>query len=123
MGTTVFQGLRATDADTGVNGLVEYFVTPGDASVAAEASSSSGRVADGYGVFTIRLPHQGQVVLNRSLDFERTQKYLVTIVAAVSLLLLLFKWLNWKFGESTTSPERQQSQNVNFRVLGEGFNI
>lgn len=83
VGTTVFQGVQATDADAGVNGLVEYLVVPGDAAAIAAAAQAQPRVqvADGFGYFSINLPHQGQVTVNRSLDFERTQRYLVTIVA------------------------------------------
>lgn len=39
--------------------------------------------ADGYGYFSINLPHQGQVTVNRTLDYERTQRYLLTLVASV----------------------------------------
>lgn len=39
---------------------------------------------DGYGYFAINLPHQGQVTVNRTLDFEKTQRYYLTIVASVS---------------------------------------
>lgn len=90
VGTTVFQGVQATDADAGVNGLVEYMVVPGDPAAINAANQARGQgqprvhVADGYGYFSINLPHQGQVTVNRSLDYERTQRYLVTIVATVS---------------------------------------
>ncbi|XP_045767682.1 cadherin-99C isoform X1 [Maniola jurtina] len=77
IGTTIFDGIRAVDIDAGVNGLSEYFVIPGDNSTLDEA-----KAVDGYGYFTIPVPHQGQVTVNRSLDYERTQKYLVTIVAS-----------------------------------------
>lgn len=76
VGTTVFQGLQARDADAGVNGLVEYYIVPGNVTDSDKA--------DGAGYFSINLPHQGQVTVNRSLDYERTQKYLVTVVASVS---------------------------------------
>lgn len=83
VGTTIFQGVQATDADAGVNGLVEYMVVPGDPAGIAAANQGQPRVhvADGYDFFSINLPHQGQVTVNRSLDYERTQRYLVTIVA------------------------------------------
>lgn len=83
VGTTVFQGVLATDADSGVNGLMEYLVVPGDLAAVAAATQAQPRThyADGYGYFTINLPHQGQVTVNRSLDYERTQRYLVTIMA------------------------------------------
>lgn len=86
MGTTVFQGVQATDADAGVNGLMEYLVVPGDPAAVAAANQAQPRVhhADGFGYFAINLPHQGQVTVNRSLDYERTQRYLVTIMATVS---------------------------------------
>ncbi|XP_039297705.1 cadherin-99C isoform X1 [Nilaparvata lugens] len=80
VGTTIFQGLRAVDADAGVNGLVEYRVAPGDG-VGLGVGSDRVNVADGAGFFSINLPHQGQVTVNRSLDYERTQRYLLTIVA------------------------------------------
>ena len=38
---------------------------------------------NGYGVFSINLPHQGAVTLNRTLDYEKSNKYYVTIVASV----------------------------------------
>lgn len=76
-----------------MNGLVEYFVVPGDGK-GLGTDDGVGRnrinVADGVGYFSINLPHQGQVTVNRSLDFERTQRYLVTIVASVSITTLLF---------------------------------
>lgn len=83
MGTTIFQSLRAVDADAGVNGLVEYFIVPGEPSTFG--SNNLVTVADGAGFFNIALPHQGQVTVSRSLDYEKTQKYLVTVVASVSL--------------------------------------
>ncbi|PNF18966.1 hypothetical protein B7P43_G12884 [Cryptotermes secundus] len=85
VGTTIFQGVHAKDVDAGVNGLVEYFIVPGDG-MGLGTDDGVGRnrinVADGFGYFSINLPHQGQVTVNRSLDFERTQRYLVTIVAS-----------------------------------------
>ncbi|XP_059058690.1 cadherin-99C [Achroia grisella] len=77
IGTTIFDRIRAVDPDAGVNGLAEYFIVPGD-----NATLEAANAADGYGHFAIPLPHQGQVTVNRSLDYERTQRYLVTIVAS-----------------------------------------
>ncbi|KAJ8719097.1 hypothetical protein PYW07_016653 [Mythimna separata] len=77
LGTTIFDGIKALDLDAGVNGLAEYFIIPGDNATIEEANA-----VDGYGSFAIPLPHQGQVTVNRSLDYERTQKYLVTILAS-----------------------------------------
>jgi hypothetical protein len=92
VGTTIFQGVHAKDVDAGVNGLVEYFIVPGDGK-GLGTDDGVGRnrinVADGVGYFSINLPHQGQVTVNRSLDFERTQRYLVTIVASVRTTILL----------------------------------
>lgn len=78
----------ATDADAGVNGLVEYSIIPGQISKIRQRSGEKRDkivTADGYGYFSINLPHQGQVTLSRTLDFENTQRYLVTIQASVSL--------------------------------------
>lgn len=47
IGTAVFTDLSAIDFDTGTNGLVEYSIVPGD-----------GSLNDGFGFFTINLPHQ-----------------------------------------------------------------
>lgn len=80
VGTTIFQGLRAVDADTGVNGLVDYTVVPGDGK-GLGLGADRVNVADGAGFFSINFPHQGQVTVNRSLDYERTQRYLLTVVA------------------------------------------
>lgn len=87
VGTTIFQGLRANDLDAGVNGLVEYSIVRGDGKrLGTDQGVGRDRVnvADGAEFFAINLPHQGQVTVNRSLDFERTQRYLVTVVATVS---------------------------------------
>ncbi|CAH2244012.1 jg2522 [Pararge aegeria aegeria] len=65
------------DSDAGVNGLAEYFIIPGDNNTLDAANA-----VDGNGYFAIPLPHQGHVTVNRSLDYERTKKYLVTIVAS-----------------------------------------
>ncbi|XP_022127286.2 cadherin-99C [Pieris rapae] len=77
LGTTIYDKIRAVDIDAGVNGLSEYFIVPGDNNTVEAANA-----VDGYGYFAIPIPHQGQVTVNRSLDYERTQKYLVTIVAS-----------------------------------------
>lgn len=79
IGTTIFEGIRAVDIDAGVNGLSEYFIIPGDNKTLEEANA-----VDGYSYFSIPLPHQGVVTVNRTLDYERTKLYLVTIVASVS---------------------------------------
>lgn len=92
VGTTIFQGIQAKDADAGVNGLVEYLILPGDGKGLGN-SDGIGRnritVADGYGFFSINLPHQGQVTVNRSLDYEKTQRYLVTVIASVIFFFFL----------------------------------
>lgn len=89
VGTTIFNNVVAIDADAGVNGLVEYSIAPGDGT-GIGTSNGVGRnrvtTADGFGYFSINLPHQGQVTVNRTLDFESTQRYLVTIVASVIYL-------------------------------------
>jgi len=83
VGTSIFQA-QASDLDTGVNGMIEYSIVPAGADVAAMAQESSGRVADGFSYFSVKLPHQGQIVVNRSLNYERTTKYFVTLQAMVS---------------------------------------
>lgn len=91
MDSTIFKNIVAQDADAGVNGLVEYSIAPGDG-VGVGNSDGVGRdritTADGYGYFSINLPHQGQVTVKRTLDYERTQRYLVTILASVSTYFL-----------------------------------
>ncbi|XP_048489544.1 cadherin-99C [Plutella xylostella] len=77
IGTTIFNNIKAVDQDAGVNGLAEYFIVPGD-----NETLRANNAEDGYGYFSIALPHQGQVTVNRTLDYERTQQYLVTIVAS-----------------------------------------
>lgn len=77
IGTTIFDGIRAVDIDAGVNGLAEYFIIQSDNKTLEENNAS-----DGYSFFAIPLPHVGQVIVNRTLDYERIQKYLVTIVAS-----------------------------------------
>ncbi|XP_028034875.1 cadherin-99C [Bombyx mandarina] len=77
IGTTIFEGIRAVDIDAGVNGLSEYFIIQGD-----NQTLDSMNAADGYSHFAIPIPHVGHVTVNKSLDYERTQKYLVTIVAS-----------------------------------------
>ena len=86
VGSTIFKKVLAEDADAGVNALIEYYIAPGDGTGIGN-SDGVGRdrvtTADGYGFFSINLPHQGQVTVNRTLDYERTQRYLVTILASV----------------------------------------
>lgn len=78
IGTTIFDQIRAVDIDAGVNGLAEYFIVPGENRTLEDGTTA----VDGFNYFSIGLPHQGQVTVNRTLDYERTQKYLVTIVAS-----------------------------------------
>ncbi|XP_014216092.1 cadherin-99C [Copidosoma floridanum] len=85
VGSTIFKNVVANDADAGVNGLVEYSIAPGDG-IGIGNGDGMGHdhitTADGYGYFSINLPHQGQVTVNRTLDYERTRLYLVTILAS-----------------------------------------
>ncbi|CAH0553168.1 unnamed protein product [Brassicogethes aeneus] len=83
VGTTIFQNILAKDKDSGVNGLVEYSIVDGVDLDLYDEGIGRNRVhsEDGYGYFAINLPHQGQVTVNRTLDFEKTQRYYVTIVA------------------------------------------
>ncbi|XP_068623596.1 cadherin-99C [Battus philenor] len=77
IGTTVFEGIRAVDIDAGVNGLAEYYIVPGDNKTLEQENA-----VDGYSYFSIPLPHQGVITVNRTLDYERTKLYLVTIIAS-----------------------------------------
>ncbi|CAH1113662.1 unnamed protein product [Psylliodes chrysocephalus] len=83
VGTTIFQNIVAKDKDTGVNGLVEYSIVKADHLPPDDDGIGKRRIhsEDGYGYFAINLPHQGQVTVNRTLDFEKTQRYYVTLVA------------------------------------------
>ncbi|KAF5300091.1 hypothetical protein FQA39_LY11283 [Lamprigera yunnana] len=85
VGTTIFQHVLAKDKDIGVNGLVEYKIVEGNSSgIGYEQGVGRARLtsADGFNFFAINLPHQGQITVNRTLDFEKTQRYYVTIVAS-----------------------------------------
>lgn len=81
IGTTVFTELSAKDIDAGVNGLVEYFIIEGNSNYSSEVTLTAN---DGFGTFSIPFPHQGQITLSKSLDYERIQKYYLTVIASVS---------------------------------------
>uniref|UniRef100_A0A182W2N1 Cadherin domain-containing protein n=1 Tax=Anopheles minimus TaxID=112268 RepID=A0A182W2N1_9DIPT len=59
VGTTIFRSIQATDKDAGVNGLVEYFIVEGSQNI-SDISPNTLTAADGFGVFAIAYPHQGQ---------------------------------------------------------------
>lgn len=80
IGTTIFEDLSAKDIDAGVNGLVEYFIIEGTKNYTSEVTLTA---KDGYDTFSIPYPHQGQVTLSKSLDYERIQKYYLTVIASV----------------------------------------
>uniref|UniRef100_A0A182XM03 Cadherin domain-containing protein n=1 Tax=Anopheles quadriannulatus TaxID=34691 RepID=A0A182XM03_ANOQN len=84
VGTTIFRSIQATDKDAGVNGLVEYFIVEGSQNI-SDISPNTLTAADGFGVFAIAYPHQGQVTVVKTLDYERTQRYYLTIVASDQL--------------------------------------
>jgi hypothetical protein len=108
IGSTVFAGLEATDADSGQNALVEYFTVPGDRGVVSISLSLSLSLSlfcpfaphvlmirwsvrcqhDGYDKFEIRYPHQGLVTLKSALDYEFNRFYDLDVIAVVSALLL-----------------------------------
>ncbi|ROT74065.1 protocadherin-15, partial [Penaeus vannamei] len=71
VGSTIFREVHAEDKDAGVNGQVDYTIIPGNTSPES----------DGYGIFSINLPHQGLITVNKSLDYERTSFYYITIKA------------------------------------------
>ncbi|KAG4067292.1 hypothetical protein HA402_000283 [Bradysia odoriphaga] len=79
VGTTIFRNIKAEDKDAGVNGLVEYFIVE---SLNGTKSDDTLTSADGYGTFAISFPHQGQVTVVKTLDYERIQRYYLTIVAS-----------------------------------------
>ncbi|XP_032596212.1 cadherin-99C isoform X2 [Drosophila grimshawi] len=79
LGTTVFRNIQAVDKDAGVNGLVEYFIVKGNTNTTEDEKLTS---ADGYGSFAISFPHQGQVTVAKTLDYEKIQRYYLTIVAS-----------------------------------------
>uniref|UniRef100_A0AAG5CSC6 Cadherin domain-containing protein n=1 Tax=Anopheles atroparvus TaxID=41427 RepID=A0AAG5CSC6_ANOAO len=81
VGTTIYRSIQATDKDAGVNGLVEYFIVEGSQNI-SDISPNTLTAADGFGVFAIAYPHQGQVTVVKTLDYERTQRYYLTIVAS-----------------------------------------
>ncbi|XP_053661201.1 cadherin-99C [Anopheles marshallii] len=81
VGTTIFRSIQATDKDAGINGLVEYFIVEGSQNI-SDISPNTLTAADGFGVFAIAYPHQGQVTVVKTLDYERTQRYYLTIVAS-----------------------------------------
>lgn len=60
MGTTIFDGIKASDIDAGVNGAVEYFIVEGDVTQMDNFNDTLS-IADGYGTFAISYPHQGHV--------------------------------------------------------------
>ncbi|XP_030756707.1 cadherin-99C [Sitophilus oryzae] len=82
IGTTIFQNINAKDKDTGVNGQVEYSIIKGT-DIPPDEGMGRQRIhsEDGYGYFSINYPHQGQVTVNKTLDFEKTQRYFLTILA------------------------------------------
>ncbi|XP_053682890.1 cadherin-99C [Sabethes cyaneus] len=82
VGTTIFRSIQAQDKDAGVNGLVEYFVVEGSQQSISDIAPNTLTAADGYGVFAIAYPHQGQVTVVKTLDYERIQRYYLTIVAS-----------------------------------------
>lgn len=73
MGTTIFRNIHAVDKDAGINGLVEYFVVEGAHNNATNVGDKL-TSADGYGVFAISFPHQGQVCLFLSFEKEGDKK-------------------------------------------------
>ncbi|XP_050317816.1 cadherin-99C isoform X1 [Bactrocera neohumeralis] len=79
VGTTIFRHIQALDKDAGVNGLVEYFIVEGNTNTTEDETMT---IADGYGTFAISFPHQGQVTVAKTLDYEKVQRYYLTIVAA-----------------------------------------
>lgn len=84
VGTSVAT-VKTVDADTGVNALVEYLVIPGNV---PEEELQKGRVSDGVKHFKMKSSNSGEVTLQKGLDFEKVQKYFVTIQAMVRLIYI-----------------------------------
>ncbi|XP_055849047.1 cadherin-99C isoform X1 [Episyrphus balteatus] len=79
VGTTIFRNIQALDKDAGVNGLVEYFLVEGRTNTTEDEKMT---IADGYDTFAISFPHQGQVTVAKTLDYEKVQRYYLTVVAS-----------------------------------------
>ncbi|XP_050437358.1 cadherin-99C isoform X2 [Adelges cooleyi] len=77
VGTSV-ASVKTKDADSGVNALVEYAIVAGQV---PEEERQNGGVGDGAKHFKMISSNSGQVILQRGLDFEKVQKYFVTIQA------------------------------------------
>lgn len=82
IGTTIFTNLLAKDIDSGVNGLVEYSIIEGSHNLTSDVTLTAN---DGFGIFSIPFPHQGQITLSKSLDYEKVQRYFLTVMATVSI--------------------------------------
>lgn len=63
--------------------MVEYFIVEGTNNYTSEVTLTAN---DGYGTFSIPFPHRGQITLAKSLDYERIQKYYLTVIASVGFL-------------------------------------
>ena len=63
-----------------------YIFTPhflGENNLDASAVSEEDLVQNGFGLFSIDLPHQGLVTVQKQLDYETSKIHYVTIVASV----------------------------------------
>lgn len=58
---------------------MEYFIIEGNQNYTSEVTLTAN---DGFGTFSIPFPHQGQITLAKSLDYERVQKYYLTVIAS-----------------------------------------
>lgn len=81
MGTSV-AAVKTVDADAGVNALVEYTIIAGNV---PEEELQKGRVSDGAKHFKMKSSNSGEITLQKGLDFEKVQKYFVTVQASVCL--------------------------------------
>ena len=93
VGTIIFDNLLAIDLDSGHNGLVEY--STGETLVSNINSFfyqfkkfsnffPNFFKNDAFNFFAIKMPHQGLVTLQKSLDYEKSKQHFLVVVASVS---------------------------------------